>query len=183
MMQRLMSYMQQRPQQQPQQGVDPNIPFDPHDLELHSYEYELPYDDDEQEEGEPITEDEPMAMGYGPIGNRMERMQPQLVHDRPELQRRYPRGIPPDVDETTRMMEGTTDRLRGAELHDRQHRQMKGHARSSKFGLRRQLSDLKATKRAEDRAAISGPGADEQYDEVDLLRRELEDLKRSMGKR
>lgn len=144
------------------------------------YQNQMFYD---PEQAQPQGGAMPAGMGYGPIGNRMQRMQATPVHDRETLRRRYPQGIPPDVEGSLSEMEGTSDPTRRYELDDRMHRQMKQHSRSSKFGLRRGLSSGKAELRARDKASISGPGADESMDEVQMLRQELNDLKRSLNKR
>ena len=67
---------------------------------------------------------------YGPIGQRMERMRPTLVHDRKKVQGMFPKGIPEDVEGATREMEGAPDEMSQIGAHKKQHKFMKGHLKA-----------------------------------------------------
>jgi hypothetical protein len=78
----------------------------------------------------PYDMEQPMAGGYGPIGNRMERMRPTLVHDRKKVQGMFPKGIPEDVEGATQAMESADDEMGQINAHKKQHKFMKGHLKA-----------------------------------------------------
>lgn len=90
-----------------------------------------PYMQDESHMGIPHQSQgaQQMANGYGPIGQKMERMRPQLIHDRKRTQQMFPKGIPEDVEMATQEMENAPNEMAGIKAHKKQHKFMKGHLR------------------------------------------------------
>lgn len=129
----MMKLMQMMAMQQPQQPPEmmpgaPDLAPDEwgSDSDMQEY-YGQPFEPGlgEMQQGVPQ-----MAGNFGPIGQRMERMRPTLVHDRKKVQGMFPKGIPEDVEGATREMEGAPDEMSQIGAHKKQHKFMKGHLKA-----------------------------------------------------